>query len=54
MNIDEVSNLRDLGYELNAPLGKPSYYILEYDGKNRAENPSASRLEKTEDTLSRS
>ena len=42
MNIDEVSNLRDLGYELNAPLGKPSYYILEYDGKNRAENPSAS------------
>lgn len=42
VNIDEISNLRDLGYELNAPLGKPSYYILEYDGKNRAENPSAS------------
>lgn len=42
VNIDEISNLRELGYELNAPLGKPAYYILEYDGKNRAENPSAS------------
>lgn len=46
VNIDEISNLRELGYELNAPQGKPAYYILEYDAQKRAENPSASSWKK--------
>lgn len=46
VNIDEISNLRELGYELNAPQGKPSYYILEYDAQSRAENPSVSSWKK--------
>ena len=46
VNIDEISNLRELGYELNAPQGKPAYYILEYDAQKRAENPSESSWKK--------
>lgn len=39
LNIDEISDLNQLGYQLNqAPK---AYYLCEYDTKKRAEEPSA-------------
>lgn len=39
LNIDEVSDLNQLGYQLNQAPN--AYYLCEYDTKKRAEEPSA-------------